>query len=186
MSTPGENDIWTPSRLRTLLASQKGLAPTPSCYVIWRVTTRPDAPELGGYELSGVPGRQDEAAFEQWLLERNLSGPERLSVSILVIREQLDEAGLLRDCVLERRRGGADGPYYGNVARVEFTGAAKRVRRYRATPDGRLIKLAAEDETGVTPPAAITHAEAFTGEDAAVRAWSGEDAVILDRRTPSL
>src|ERR1700722_14072811 len=113
MSTPGENDIWTPSRLRTLLASQKGLAPTPSCYVIWRVTTRPDAPELGGYELSGVPGRQDEAAFEQWLLERNLAGPERLSVSILVIREQLDEAGLLGDCVLGRGRGGR---YRGNPA----------------------------------------------------------------------
>ena len=87
----------------------------------------PGTPDLGGYELPGEPGRQDEAAFERWLIERDLAGPERLSVSVLVIREQLDAAGLLRECVLERRRGGAEGPYYGNVARVEFAGAAKHV-----------------------------------------------------------
>jgi hypothetical protein len=186
MTTPGENNIWTPSRLRTQLAAQKGLAPAPSCYVVWRATTQPDAPDLGGYELPGEPGRQDEAAFERWLIERNLAGPERLSVSVLVIREHLDEVGLLRDCVLERRRGGAEGPYYGNVARVEFTGAAKRVRRYRAARDGRLSKLPAEDDTGVAPPPADVDAEAFAGEDAAVHGFLGDGAVILDRRTPSL
>ena len=128
MNTPGENNIWTPSRLRTQLAAQKGLAPAPSCYIVWRSTTRSNAPDAGGYELPGDPGRHDESAFERWLIERNLAGPERLSVSVLVIREQLDDTGLLRDCVLERRRGGAEGPYYGNVARVEFAGAAKQQR----------------------------------------------------------
>lgn len=186
MTTPDENNIWPPSRLRTQLAAQEGLAPAPSCYVIWRATTRPHAPDLGGYELPGEPGRQDEAAFEQWLLERNLAGPERLSVSVLVIREQLDESGLLRECVLERRRGGAEGPYHGSVARVEFTGAARRVRRYRASRDGRLTRLPAEDDTGVAPPPADADAEAFAGEDAAVREFLGQDAVILDRRPPTL
>ncbi len=186
MNTPGENNIWTPSRLRTQLAAQKGLAPAPSCYIVWRATTRPDTPDSGGYELPGDPGRHDEAAFERWLIERNLAGPERLSVSVLVIREQLDEAGMLRDCVLERRRGGAEGPYYGNVARVEFTGAAKHVRRYRASREGRLTKLPAEDDTGMAPAATEGDAETFAGEDAAVRDFLGDGTIIIDRRTPAL
>jgi hypothetical protein len=125
MNPSGENDIWTPPRLRARLAAQNGSAPPPTCYIVWRATTRPGTPEARGYELPGEPDRRDEAAFERWLLERNLAGPERLSVSVLVIREQLDEAGLIREGVLERRRGGVDGPYFGNVARIEFTGAAK-------------------------------------------------------------
>src|ERR1700676_3692186 len=149
MNPPGESNIWTPSRLRTQLAAQKGFAPAPSCYIVWRSTGQPDEPDLGGYELTREPERQDEAVFERWLIERNLAGAERLSVSVLVMREHLDEAGLLRDCVLERRRGGAEGPYYGNVARVEFTGAATHVRRYRASREGRLTRLPAEDDTGV-------------------------------------
>jgi hypothetical protein len=186
MNTLGENNIWTPSRLRSELAAHKGVAPAPSCYVVWRVTIRPDAPDLGGYELPGESGRQDESAFDRWLMDRNLAGPERLSVSVLVIREHLDEAGLVRECVLERRRGGSEGPYHGNVARVEFTGAAKRIRRYRASRDGRLRKLPDENDTGIAPPADAVEAVAFAGEDAAVHAYLGRDAVILDRRTPTL
>jgi hypothetical protein len=186
MNTPGENDIWTPPRLRARLAAQKGLAPAPSCYVIWRATSRVGAPEARGYELPDHTGRRDEAAFERWLVERNLAGPERLSVSVLVIREQLDESGVLRDCVLERRRGGVDGPYYGNVARVEFAGAARMVRRYRASPDGRLTELPVEDATGVTPPPASVEAESFAGEDTAVHEYLGQGSVILDRRAPTL
>ncbi len=186
MSNSGGNNIWSPSRLRTQLTAQKGLAPTPSCYVIWRATTRPGVPDLGGYELPGEAGRQDEATFERWLIERDLAGPERLTVSVLVIREQLDAMGLVQEGVLERRRGAAEGPYYGNVARVEFTGAAQRVQRYRAARDGRLRKLPAEDETGVATATEPVDADAFAGEDAAVHAYLGENAVILDRRTPNL
>jgi hypothetical protein len=186
MSNSGENNIWSPSRLRTQLAAQKGLAPAPNCYIVWRATTQPGTPDLGGYELPGEPGRQNEAAFERWLIERDLAGPERLSVSVLVIREQLDAVGLLQEGVLERRRGGAEGPYYGNVARVEFTGAAKRVQRYRAARDGRLLRLAAEDDTGVAAATEAVDADAFVGEDAAVHAYLGDTAVILDRRTPTL
>jgi len=186
MSNSGENTIWSPARLRTRLAAQKGLAPTPNCYVVWRATTQPGKSDLGGYELPGQPGRQDEAAFERWLVERDLAGPERLSVSVLVIREQLDALGLVQEGVLERRRGAAEGPYYGNVARVEFTGAATRVQRYRAGRDGRLLRLPAEDQTGVAPPTEAVDADAFAGEDAAVHAYLGDGAVILDRRTPTL
>jgi hypothetical protein len=131
--------------------AQKGLAPAPTCYVVWRASSRAGAVEASGYELPGEPDRRDEAAFEQWLVERDLAGADRLTVSVLVIREQLDEAGLVREGILERRRGGADGPYYGNVARVEFTGAAEVVRRYRAARDGRLTELPPDDATGVMP-----------------------------------
>ncbi len=186
MIPPGENNIWTISRLRTQLAAQKGKAPAPCSYVVWRATTQPKAPNLGGYELLGEPGRHDEATFEHWLIARDLAGPERLSVSVLVIRENLDETGLLRDCVLERRRGGAEGPYYGNVARVEFAGAAKNVRRYRAARDGRLTKLPAEDDTAIAPPLTEVDAEAFAGEDAAVQAYLGPGSVIVERRGPTL
>jgi hypothetical protein len=186
MNNTGDNTIWSPARLRTQLAAQKGLAPPPSCYIVWRATTRPGIPDLGGYELPGERGRQDEAAFERWLAERDLAGAERLTVSVLVIREQLDAAGLVHEAVLERRRGAAEGPYYGNVARVEFTGAATRVQRYRAGRDGRLLRLPAEDETGVALATEAADADAFAGEDAAVHAYLGEDAVILDRRTPTL
>ena len=186
MSNSGENNIWSPSRLRTQLAALKGLAPAPACYIVWRATTQPGTPDLGGYELPGELDRQDEAAFERWLIERDLAGPERLSVSVLLIREQLDTMGLVQEGVLERRRGAAEGPYYGNVARVEFAGAAKRVQRYRAARDGRLIRLPAEDDTGVAPPPEAADADAFAGEDAAVHAYLGNDAVILERRAPTL
>jgi hypothetical protein len=180
--------------LRARLAARKGVAPAPSCYVVWRDSARTGAPETRGYglpeepgyELPGEPERRDEAAFESWLVERNLAGAERLTVSVLVIREQLDEAGLVREGILERRRGGVDGPYYGNVARVEFTGPALLVRRYRAARDGRLTELPPGDATGVSPFPAEADAESFAGEDAAVRAFVGPNAVIVDRRAPSL
>src|ERR1700722_2499782 len=184
MRPPGDNEVWTPPRLRARLAAQNGSAPTPTCYIVWRATTRDGTPESRGYELPGEPERRDEAAFERWLLEHDLAGPERLSVSVLVIREHLDDADLVREGVLERRRGGVDGPYYGNVARVEFAGAAKLVRRYRVSRDGRLTELAAEDDTGMAPPSNEPDTESFDGEDAAVRAYLGQDAVILDRRAP--
>ena len=186
MNTSGENDIWTPTRLRARLAAQKGLAPAPSCYVVWRATTRAGAPETRGYELPGDPERRDEAAFDRWLVERNLAGAERLTVSVLVIREQLDEAGLVREGILERRRGGVDGPYYGNVARVEFSGPAVSVRRYRAARDGRLTELPPGDATGVSPSPTDMDTDSFAGEDAAVHAFLGPDTVIDDRRSPSL
>jgi len=110
MSNSGDSIIWSPSRLRTQLAAQKWLAPAPVHYIVWRATTRPGTPDIGGYELPGEPGRQDQAAFERWLLERDLAGAGQLSVSVLVLREQLDAAGLMQEGVLERRRGGAAGP----------------------------------------------------------------------------
>src|SRR3984957_6054233 len=183
MKRPGEHGIWTAARLRARLAALRGGAPAPRLYVIWRATARPNGLEYAGDELPGQSRRQNAAAFDRYLLERDLAGANRFTVSVLVIGEQLDGSGLLRECVLERRRGAFDGPYFGNVARVEFVGAAAQARRYRALPDGRLAELPA-GEPQPDPPAADD--VDFSGDDAAVRAALGSDVVIVDRRTPSL
>ena len=190
MSPSGENDLWTAPQLQARLEALKGAAPTPACHVLYRVTTRAGGRETSGYELPGdteknPPGR-DEQSFERWLRDRGLAGIERLSVSVLVIRETLGQDGLVRDGVLERRRGGADGPLYGKVARVEFTSAAGCVRQYQAMRDGRLVELPIEPDVDMPPPFDDLDAENFAGEDAAVRAFLGSGAIILDRRAPTL
>lgn len=185
MSTTGEHDVWTAQQLAARLAALKGRAPAPRGYIVWRATSAPGVKDQAGYELPGGTSRDSEAAFERFLEEEGLTGPDRLAVSVLAIREQLDEAGLVREAILERRRGGVSGPYYGKVARVEFTGAATRVRRYRANSDGRLSALPVEDDPSPPPPGDLD-AESFAGEDAAVQAFTGPGSVILDRRAPSL
>ncbi len=186
MNASGDNEIWTAPRLTARLVALRGVAPAPSCYLIWRVTHRPGLADTAGYQLPDIAGLADDAAFTRWLSERDLSGVERLTVSVLVIRETLDACGLVEECVLERRRGACDGPYFGKVARVEFTGAATRVRRYQAAADGRLSDLPAEDEPDATPLPDDPDTESFVGEDAAVHAFLGSGAVILDRRAPAL
>jgi hypothetical protein len=186
MSGTGGKDIWTAPRVAARLAALKGLAPAPVCYVVWRATTQAHEADIAGYELPGEPGRWDEQVFDQWLAARDLAGAGRLTVSVLVIREHLDDSGLVREGVLERRRGGVDGPHYGKAAQVEFTGAAKRVRRYQALRDGRLAELPPDDDTGTPPPSGDPDAESFAGEDAAVLAYLGAGTVILDRRSPTM
>ena len=189
MNNFDENEIWTAPQLAARLAALKGVAPRPACHVIYRATIRPgsgaERREWSGYELPEEAERRDERFFEHWLLDRDLAGAERLSVSVLVIRETLDEAGLVREGVLERRRGGADGPLHGKAARVEFTGAACCVRQYQALRDGRLVE-APVDADAALPGADDPDATGFAGEDAAVHAFLGSGAVILDRRAPTL
>jgi hypothetical protein len=122
--------------------------------VIWRATTRPGVPDLGGYELPGEPGRQDEAAFERWLIERDLAGPERLTVSVLVIREQLDEAGLVQEGVLEGRRGSAEGPYYGNAT----AGCANSLPKTRPVSRPQRNRWMPTLSMGRTPQSTLTWA----------------------------
>ena len=193
MNNFDDNEIWTAPHLAARLAALKGVAPAPVCHVIYRATIRPgpgtEQREWSGYALPEEAERRDETFFEHWLLDRDLAGAERLSVSVLVIRETLDEAGLVREGVLERRRGGADGPLHGMAARVEFTGAARCVRQYQALRDGRLVEAPMEtqmDPDAAPPGADDPDATGFAGEDAAVHAFLGSGAVILDRRAPTL
>lgn len=185
MTAPGEPAVWSAPRLAARLAELRGVAPAPTCYLVWRATARSGVAEVAGYELPGVAGRSDETAFERWLAERNLAREARLTVSVLVIREYLDGAGLPREGVLERRRGGVDGPYYGKIARVEFAGPARQMRRYQALRDGRLAEAPPDRESG-GPALDDLDAESFAGEDAVVLAHLGGGAIILDRRAPSL
>src|SRR5882757_9405440 len=175
---PGDGDVWPPAKLHARLAALKGLAPAPRCHMIWRATSRPNTPEVSGYELPGHSDRSGELEFERWLLEQGLAGSERLSVSVLVIRERLDEADMMRDCVLERRRGAVEGPYHGNVARVECTGAARVVHRYRALRDGRLAELPDQDRPPTPRPDELDM-DGFAGEDDAVHDYLGAGATIL-------
>ena len=190
MSNSGENDIWTAPQLAARLAALKGVAPAPTCHVIYRATmgaaTGADQRDVSGYVLPGEAERRDEAFFGQWLRDRALAGVERLSVSVLVIRETLDAAGLVREGVLERRRGGVDGPPHGKAARVEFTGAAQCVRQYQALRDGRLVEVPMEQDADAQAVPDDPDAMGFAGEDAAVHAFLGGDALILDRRSPTL
>ena len=189
MENSGDHAIWTAPRLVARLAALGGVAPAPTCYVLWRVTTGGDGTPAAAYTLPGEAATRDEPGFEQWLKDRDLAAMGRLTVSVLAIRETLGPDGLIRDGVLERRRGGADGPYYGPEARIEFSGGAHLVRRYEATRDGRLVERAPEPRPGpesAPEGAPDDRGESFAGEDEAVLAHLGAGTTILDRRAPSL
>ena len=187
MGTAGTTEIMNGAQLAARLAALNGLAPAPSRYVLFRATIRPGGHEVAGYELPGRSTPQNEAALERWLIQQGLAGAERLAVSVLVIREIVDSAGLIRECILERRRGAVDGPLLGEPARVEFVGPARAVRLYRVLRTGRLVEIppSAEDDPEHRH-AAEMDGSAFDGEEQALHARFGPDAVILDRRTPTL
>ena len=190
MKPPGNppgDDVWPPARLRARLAALKGLAPAPRCHVILAVRARavPKRRRSAATSCRAIRTGSSEPEFERWLLEQGLAGSERLSVSVLIIREQLDEADMMRECVMERRRGAVEGPYHGNVARVECTGAARVVRRYRALRDGRLAELPDSGPPPPTPQPDELDTDGFAGEDDALHAYLGADAKILQRRSPS-
>jgi hypothetical protein len=177
------NDVRLPPRPPIRRAALKDIVPPPSAFVIWRATTLGDGEEVAGYELPGRPGRQDEAAFRGWLNRKRLAGFGRLAVSVLVIREHLDDNGVVREAVLERRRGGVGGPFDRTLARVEFTGALNRLRRYRAERDGALEPMP-DDDAAARATAPDPDPESYDGEDAAVLERLGPGTVILDRRPP--
>lgn len=183
MSDGRKADVWTGPQLAARLLALDGVAPDATLHVLYRDTHRSDGTTEAGYCVPSMPERLDEPAFHSWVAAQGLKGPERLKLGVLVIRETVDDGGLLRDCVLERRRGAVDGPFYGDPARVEFTGAAQGVRLYRAQRNGRLVEVAASPE--VTPPWPRL-ATPFAGEMAALRASHGDAVELLDLREPTL
>ena len=153
---------WTAQRVTGWQAEARGIASAPACFVVLQTTVGPDSVTSVQYELPGGKRLQDDAAFEQWLLDRNMTGAGRLSVSVLAIREQLDSNGLVRECVLERHRGGVSGPLHGESARAAFTGQAMAVTCF---------KVARED--------------GLVGDDRAALRAVGPDSIILTRRMPT-
>ncbi len=183
MKTAGRGEVWTGPQLAARLVASNGVAPEPVQHVIFRSTRQPDGKQLEGYEVPGEKRRLNNAALDFWLARHGLAGSDRLAVAILVIRETLDERGLIRQCTLERRRGLADGPYCGDPARVDFAGPAGAVRLYRSHLDGRLVEIAPSAETA---PPRVRLPEQFAGEHKALQARFGEEVRILDAREPTL
>jgi len=151
--------------------------------VIARITLHADGHETELYHVADEPTPVPQAALPQWLARHQLRGADRLALAMLIIRETLDSAGLIRECSLEWRRGALDGPLCGEPARVEFIGPARMARFYRVRRDGRLAEIAARSETLSArhlPP------EHFAAEQNAIRAQFGPQARMVDAREPTL
>jgi hypothetical protein len=183
MNTSGKGEHWTGRQLAAHLATLNGVAPDPVAYAVCRMTTQADASETATYQVSDEPHALTGPELAAWMARRHMAGPQLLGLSVLVIREVVDHAGLIRECILERRRGGVDGPLYGQPARIEFTGPARMVRFYRVQRDGRLTEVAGSSD-GLPPR---HHApEQFAGEHKAVRERYGAAARVIDAREPTL
>ena len=183
MNAAGQGKAWTGPQLAAQLATLNGVAPPPACYVVFRVTRHPDGAETLGYEVPDQALPVEPPAWPLWLEQHNLIGRDQLCVAVLVIREALDAAGRLVECVLERRRGMADGPFCGDPARVEFVGPARAVRQYRAERNGQL------EEAAPSPPVpapGTRGAEQFAGEQQALERRFGPGIQVIDARGPTL
>jgi hypothetical protein len=183
MNNAGRSEEWNGPRLAARLADLNGVAPEAAEHVVFRSTRRADGREITCWKIANESGVLNEAELADWLARRRLAGPERLALAVLVIRETLDENGLIRDCVLERRRGAVDGPLHGDPARVEFTGPTSMVRVYRVLRDGRLAEVAASTDALPQRRRAPEH---FAGEQRALRDRFGPAARIIDVRQPTL
>jgi hypothetical protein len=183
METAGRGKDGNGPQLAARLAALEGVAPEPVEFVVCRITSRPDGNETLAYHAADEPGPLTEAAFPRWLTRHRLLGADRLALAVLIIREVIDEAGLIRACTLERRRGALDGPLHGDPARVEFTGPARMVRVYRVLRDGRLTEVAG---TSDVLPARRHSSEHLAGEQSALRAQFGPAARMIDAREPTL
>lgn len=172
----------TGARLAARLLALGGVAPDPVRHVVFRWTRRLDGAQAGGYFVPGETGSLDPVAFDEWLAQQPAS-IDRLAVAVLVIREIVDTDGQIVQCTLERRRGSADGPFCGDPARVEFTGAATAVRLYRSRQDGRLTEIAPPADAVVTRVRPAAH---FVGERRALQARFGEGVRTIDAREPTL
>jgi hypothetical protein len=183
MTTAGRGEVWTGTQLAARLVALNGVAPEPVQYIIFRSTRHADGRVEEGHNVPNEKRRLNDPALDFWLARHGLAGGERLAVAVLVIRETLDEHGLIRQCTLERRRGSADGPFYGDPARVDFTAAAGSVRLYRSRLDGRLTEIPPSADTA---PPHVRSPEQFAGERQALLQRFGDNIEILDVREPLL
>ena len=182
--TIDQDEEWTGARLVAHWVAHQGIVPEPAAYAIYRESIRPDA-ELAVTWLvaNGTPRVLLPENMSAWMINHQLVGANRLALSVLLIRETLNEGGQIRECVLERRRGGIDGPLCGQPARVEFIGAARMARYYRVLTDGRLIEVTGE----IDAAAPRRHAsQQFAGEQKAVRERFGAGARVVEAREPIL
>ena len=163
------------------LVALNGAAPTPVMHAVLRSTRRPDNEPIETFEIAGEAPSRHAAGLDGWLA-CNHPAVDRLAVAVLVIRETLDDRGMIVRCTLERRRGAADGPLYGEPARVDFSGPARAVRLYRAHLDGRLAEMAPVSNS---TPVCVRPREQFAGELGALDRRFGAGIHVLDSREPT-
>ena len=212
-TTARRSDIWTGAQLAGWLAAAARSVATPSLFVIVRETLRHGGRETRGpratFQLPNHDGSTDESGFQEWLARNQATGAEQHKVAILVIRETLDEDDRITECILERRIGAVDGPYFGHPARVEFMGAVRAVRLYGFQSDqtggsnpglpragggadrtGSLLRQSLVElpppEGRFNRPDPTALMEAFAGEGAALHAHLGAGVIVLARRSPNL
>lgn len=181
MTTAEDGENWTGPGLTARFAALQGVAPDPAVHVIFRSTRRGDGSLTEGYL---VPGELQPLAADTlgtWL-NSCLATVDRLAVAVLVIRETLDNSGMIQ-CTIERRRGSAEGPYCGDPVRIDFAGAATAVRLYRSDPDGILTEIT--PDTNITAPR-LRSATQFAGDRRALQSRFGPTLAILDSREPTL
>jgi hypothetical protein len=183
MDTGGRGKDWNGPQLAARLAALNGVAPEPVEYVVCRFTTQPNGHETRLFQAADEPEPMQQADLPHWRERHRMRGADLLALAMLVIHEVVDEAGLIRECTLERRRGALDGPLHGDPARVEFAGPARMVRLYRVLRDGRLTEVAGSTDTLPARRLASAH---LAGEQAALRAHFGQDARVIDAREPTL
>lgn len=174
-SSSPQDDAWSDRQLAARLLLDG--PPPPLHHIVYRATLFADGHETTAYDLPGVPGAADEAGLRTWMARQAVTGDTRLGIAVLVIREVLDAAGLIRECVLEHHRGSAAGPL---LSRTEFAGPARHVRAYQALRNGRLAEIAA------VPVPSRASMEPIGAEDAALQNRLGSGIVVLDRRAPTL
>jgi hypothetical protein len=183
MAIAGRTGFWNGPQLAARWLADHAPLPRPRSYAVYRETTGPDGRAVETYRTADEADPLAHYDFEQWRLRHQLAGPDGLALAVLVIREVVDAGGTIRECVIERRRGTFDGPFYGNPARVEFVGSARAVRLYTADAQGRLVEATPTTPSG---PTGRDIAEGFGAEEDAIRARFGPEAVVLDRRSPTL
>jgi hypothetical protein len=102
---------------------------------------------------------------------------------MLAMREWRDRRGNLLACVLERRAGGINGPYRGDPARIEFSGAAEHVRCFQPGDGLELREIAARPSPQALP---VPREGVFAGEARAVRTTYGRSARVVATRDPGV
>lgn len=185
MTAPGRGRVWTGEQLTARLIALNGVAPDATVHAVFRATADVGQPGEGeaGYLVPGEPAPLSPDAFDFWLAKRDLAGPERLSVAVLVVREHVAANGDILWCTLEQRRGGQDGPYCGDPARIVFTGPVQLIRFYQATPDGRMTEVV---PTPAMPAQAPAVDIGLAAVQQALAACFGGPVCILATRAPTV
>jgi hypothetical protein len=180
MLPAGENQPENRSERRTAAVTAVSAPRNGHAYAIFRSSAYPDGRSSSHYEMAGQ-GVLAVTEFNDWLTRASVSA--RHTVDVLAIREQRDLGEVLLACVVERRRGSAEGPLYGDPARVAVTGAAEKVSAQRISDGGQL-------QEAVPDPAAplqrLPRDGVFAGEAQAIRDAFGEGVRIVSVREPTV